>query len=302
MTKGTDLILSDWSIVIAYGETKQINTPYLFRSYMSPRLDYPSKRKLENIPVRNAGSRDHYPIWMVARATSAAPGYLRKVKIEGRLFVDGGLGCNNPSLELYQEIKFLYGRAANALILSIGTGIKTPPSIFGNNINIVSYALKMATDSEKTHETMKTLSDTDRFSYRRLNVQEGLGHIKLGAYQELSKIKEVTDAYLSKEDVIKQLREVAALLVKNRRDRIEHNEARWEDFCCDTRYLCEEGPEGFCQYGYHERTRHRIREHLQRDHGLEEDRCKEIIGEMKRSIDEHMKKKVDSIKNGTIQL
>lgn len=41
----------------------------------------------------------NWKIWEVARATSAAPVYFPRFTKDGREFVDGGLGWNNPSYE-----------------------------------------------------------------------------------------------------------------------------------------------------------------------------------------------------------
>ncbi|OXV06084.1 hypothetical protein Egran_06148, partial [Elaphomyces granulatus] len=125
-------------IVVANGKTKQAHTPYIFRSYISPQTTGDRKRTAGYI--RNPGVRDHYPIWQVARATSAAPGYLREMHIEGRDFIDGAIGFNNPTEELYDEVEYLYGAKANSLILSIGTGLHEPRS-FGGPIGVVADAL-----------------------------------------------------------------------------------------------------------------------------------------------------------------
>jgi predicted acylesterase/phospholipase RssA len=37
-----------------------------------------------------------WPIWKAARATSAAPFYFPSFQNNGKVFVDGGLGWNNP--------------------------------------------------------------------------------------------------------------------------------------------------------------------------------------------------------------
>jgi len=260
-------------IVVANGETvrKQSNTLYLFRSYISPPIPPSKTQSNQNryLFIRNAGARDYHPIWKVARATSAAPGYLREITIEGRRFIDGALDCNNPSVELWREISFLYGPSANSLILSIGTGLQEPSNKFGGNFSILTHALAMATDSQKIHENMVELSGlSPQFDYYRLNVVEGMGTIKLGAYNKLGKMKGLVEDYLRESKVIDELREVAKKLVDSRRARIKCNKDRWEAFCCETRYRCDEGPGGRCQYGYHERTRHRFVEHLKRDHNI----------------------------------
>jgi hypothetical protein len=221
---------------------------------------------------------------MVARATSAAPAYLREVEIEGRQFIDGAIGFNNPSEELHGEVEYVYGETANALILSIGTGLHGPPgsSGFGNTLGLVATALRMVTDCQAIHEKIASRSQREKFDYYRFNVGNGMGNIKLGAYKTIPRIKELTMDYLSQQGTLDDLRKAAESLVKNRRDRIKQNRDRWEAFCCDTRYRCECGPHKRCQYGYHERARHRFVEHLKRDHGIDnDDEIKRLIEESK---------------------
>jgi len=267
------------SIVVAIGHTKQDNTPYLFRSYVSP----PALAGMSF--TRNPGFRDHYPIWMVARATSAAPSYLRDVDIEGRKFVDGAIGFNNPTEELHDEVEYLYGEKASSLVLSIGTGTGPPHSSkFKGGFGVVKDALGEMTDCEKIHQNMDRRSQRENFEYQRFNVKNDMGKIKIGAYKELPTIKEKTERYLQESNVDERLRTVARILVANRRNRITQNGDRWEAFCCDIRYQCPYGPHKRCKYGYHERTRHRFVEHLERDHGITNSGDRETIIDESKNI------------------
>jgi len=75
-------------------------------------------------------SRD-YPMWLAARATSAAPTYFEPVPLKdpmnGRTFalIDGGVYVNNPGMCAYAEV--CSGTAMNALLVSLGTGMHTEP-------------------------------------------------------------------------------------------------------------------------------------------------------------------------------
>ena len=160
------------SIVIAIGSntskenttkdnSKLTSTPFLFRSYISP--------------LARTGFRDHYPIWKVARATSAAPAYLRGVDIEGRKFIDGAIGCNNPTEELHDEVENLYGDKANSLVVSIGPR----SSMFKGLIGVVKGAVSML----KIHENMERRCTREGFRYYRFNVENNMGKIKIGAYK-----------------------------------------------------------------------------------------------------------------------
>ncbi len=62
------------------------------------------------------------PIWVAARATSAAPTYFSPIEYNGHLLVDGGVIANNPTLYAYLEAKMLYPECQKFHILSISTG------------------------------------------------------------------------------------------------------------------------------------------------------------------------------------
>lgn len=62
----------------------------------------------------------------IARATSAAPTYFPPFHFargtQDYALVDGGVFVNNPSMAAYAEARMLYGNAANAVVVSVGTG------------------------------------------------------------------------------------------------------------------------------------------------------------------------------------
>ncbi|MBP5756559.1 MAG: patatin-like phospholipase family protein, partial [Spirochaetales bacterium] len=62
------------------------------------------------------------PVWVAARATSAAPTYFSPIEYKGELLVDGGVIANNPALYAYFEAKALYPDCEKFHILSVSTG------------------------------------------------------------------------------------------------------------------------------------------------------------------------------------
>jgi uncharacterized protein len=76
------------------------------------------------------GHRD-YPMWLVARCTSAAPTFFEPVAVGHKggkhmhALIDGGVNVNNPSMSAYAEV--CSGRAHDALMVSLGTGRPTTP-------------------------------------------------------------------------------------------------------------------------------------------------------------------------------
>jgi patatin-like phospholipase/acyl hydrolase len=76
------------------------------------------------------GHRD-YPMWLVARSTSAAPTFFEPVAVGHKggkhmhALIDGGVNVNNPAMSAYAEV--CSGRARHALMVSLGTGRRTTP-------------------------------------------------------------------------------------------------------------------------------------------------------------------------------
>ena len=81
-----------------------------------------------NIPVLFRTYQSHEPhsnckIWEAARATSAAPTFFKQIEIGRKQpFIDGGLGCNNPSQVVLDEAEALFGARQIGCLVSIGTG------------------------------------------------------------------------------------------------------------------------------------------------------------------------------------
>ncbi len=83
----------------------------------------------------NAGERGaahDFPLWQVARATSAAPTYFPPAEITSRsgaeyVMVDGGVFANNPSLCALAASRRLYPEAERVVLVSLGTGIAEAP-------------------------------------------------------------------------------------------------------------------------------------------------------------------------------
>ena len=105
-------------------------------------------------------------------------------------YVDGGFGANNPCAEIYEEVRRMNNnsRRCVSIILSIGTGKNNEARRFKGTgfqryLNYANFARKWASDSEKTHEAMLKAKSEVRFNYLRLNVEEGLDHMKLDEWR-----------------------------------------------------------------------------------------------------------------------
>lgn len=245
------------SVCVAYANIagrNAVEEPFLFRSFEHVYGGY----HLE----RNPGPAHCYPIWEVARATTAAPTYFDRMVIGNHTFWDGGFGCNNPSLEAFTEVVNMNNEnvGAVALLLSIGTG-ESRISRFAQGkwsqvYQFVKAAKKMASDSQKVHDDMLRFSENGtRFPYYRFNVRDGLSEMKLDEWKKakggglgtLGQLTSATQEYLRHGFINQQrtisvrqsLYEVAEKLVAARRQRA--SSARWEAVALGVRYRCTIG-------------------------------------------------------------
>ena len=247
----------------------------MFRTYHRSAGGDRKKSKARQRPDRNLGGPSNLPIWKVARATSAAPGYFKPIKInrgndanEVTRFKDGGFGSNNPSAEAYQDIIAKHGDMESNMgpFVSIGTGI--PPlelfskkkGNFHNTMANFNAAKRFPSTTVKVHEQMVMHSKRDRqdmFPYFRFDGGQALGEIALDEWESqksvwsfkkkkpepeaetLKKIKVVTHAYLYDPEVQADLWECAELLVKRRRLR-SRDASRWERYASMSYYICGE--------------------------------------------------------------
>lgn len=136
------------------------------------------------VNVKNAPPQQEWKIWQAARATSAAPSYFQPLQHGHYSFVDGGLGFNNPSLELVSEVALEFGWLRDiGCLLTIGTGIA--PNVRLGNVSggdvpdLVSGLVATATSCERAHEQMERIStglpsSKDASKYYRFNVGKKL--------------------------------------------------------------------------------------------------------------------------------
>lgn len=95
---------------------------------------------------------DNFPMWQVARSTSAAPTYFEPAKLKSSgdstnrrgyvALIDGGMFANNPAMCAYVEAKTLFPDEEEFLIVSLGTGEYTRSIPYNDAINwgIVAWA------------------------------------------------------------------------------------------------------------------------------------------------------------------
>jgi patatin-like phospholipase/acyl hydrolase len=214
---------------------------------------------------------------MVARATSAAPTYFKAVKVGNRKLGDGGLGCNNPAWEAYNEVQDMHNSDDNAiaLLVSIGTGESyirrfTQVEGFSEALQTLRAAKGLATDTHRVDENLRKITRKRKDSYFRFNADSRLGAIKLDSWKKakgsrpstVDEIQRITEEYLSIEKVATDIDRVAEILVQNRRMRSKTD--KWEERLYGLKWRCfvENCPEG-----QRARRKFELEEHLMFDHG-----------------------------------
>jgi hypothetical protein len=272
------------TVCVAYCDAGSARrNPTLFRSYEH----VATGKRWE----RNPGPAHAIPIWKIARATSAAPTYFKRMEIDGAEFMDGALGTNNPAVEAYEEVKCMHNGNDDCigLFLSIGTGEATPQPMPGGRLSMWKYLAKgmldHGMDAQLPDEQLEKQADQGKFPYHRFNVQEDLkAKVKLDDWRAAGKgrqstkdlMVELTDKYLNegvnKEQVptSKELKEVARLLVDSRRRRSAT--PRWH-MAMGLRYRCTVDK---CHNGQKIRnTRTDLVNHMERMHHDLEPRVRE---------------------------
>lgn len=164
------------------------------------------------------------------------------MRIGENTFLDGGVWSNNPTMETVIESLSLSGevKEANGLVLSIGTGSRPLPVSTKIGPAFIRSFRRSVNETGRTEEVMEFWA-SKLFTYKRFNVQKGLGDIKLDEWKTkknrnitLDQIDAATTDYLQQPSIQAELKETAKILVENRRKRSQT--PRWRSFC-----LGEEG-------------------------------------------------------------
>jgi hypothetical protein len=127
-------------------------------------------------------------------------------------YIDGGMGLNNPTVQVLEEAESIFSDRRAACIISIGTGqakmIEIPKrSLFQQVVplDVVHAMILIATDCETTSEAMaQRFRNTPNF-YFRFNVEQGLQEVKMAQWDRLDKVAAHTRRYLQMEDVKKRI-------------------------------------------------------------------------------------------------
>ncbi|GAB7349121.1 hypothetical protein MBLNU459_g8067t1 [Dothideomycetes sp. NU459] len=222
-------------LTITKGTNDQL---FLLRSY--PNRTRVTNNVQDRGKLLNLQHQQDCATWEAARATSAAPTFFRPIKINGLIYIDGGLQANNPSYQAWLEVNAMHQknpercqstRGGIQCFVSIGTGKGAPHDLIvdGNWIrrlvSIVGDALAKMTDPEPIHA--HTESHCADGTYFRFNVEKGLEKMKLDEYKvqnheplTVQRITTAVSTYLNQDqDARNNLRVLATNLVEQRRTR-----------------------------------------------------------------------------------
>ncbi len=280
-------------MVLAISHQAAIRKLYPFRTYPTPLARNANNKAATNIQkMRGYGPPSTLPVWKVARATSAAPGYFEPITIERadgveHVFKDGGFGHNNPSQEMYNDIKHIHGEDNIGVFVSIGTGeteinLEAARNHIRDTLSNLMVAIKLPTMTGPVHRQMEdNCRENKKFFYARLDGGKDLGKIAMDEWKShkltrsrdrshkdgsktLEKIRNAVSKYLSEDSVQKELKELAKCLVERRRLRIR-DRSEWDRFASFSYYTCDFEKR---QCPHESRTADDFREHISKEHSV----------------------------------
>lgn len=181
----------------------QRDQPKLFRTYQS--------RETNAVP--------DCKIWEAIRATSAAPTFFDSITINDLTYVDGGFGCNNPCIEVYEEARKIWPNREIGVILSLGTGMPKVLSIDNPSYfdqwwprPWVQVLERIATQCDATHQEMYRKREL-RGKYFRFNVQQGLQSVSLAEWDKLGEVGTHTEQYMRDADIVPKLNQAVECIL-----------------------------------------------------------------------------------------
>ncbi|QRV95844.1 kinesin light chain [Ceratobasidium sp. AG-Ba] len=170
-------------------------------------------------------------IWQALSASMAHPEMFKQVDIgSGELrqsFVDGGLGCNNPTSHVLAEVKAIFPDRYASSVVCIGTGHpntihfqqRTPFSRLMPT-NVLSLTRGIALDAERVAQEMESRFRSTTGFYFRFSVGQGMQNIELSEWEKLDLVLANAQAYMRGVKVSKELTD-AVVAVEGREAAVE---------------------------------------------------------------------------------
>ncbi|QRV95743.1 kinesin light chain [Ceratobasidium sp. AG-Ba] len=147
------------------------------------------------------------PIWQVLSATMAHPGMFKPVELESnhlrQSFVDGGLGCNNPTAHVLAEVKsILPGRHVSSVVC-IGAGHPDTIQLADRSLfrrlqipDVLALMKGIALDAQRVANEMDARFRSMRGVYFRFSVDQGVQNVQIGEWEKLSHVSANAQAYM----------------------------------------------------------------------------------------------------------
>ncbi|QRV92256.1 kinesin light chain [Ceratobasidium sp. AG-Ba] len=147
------------------------------------------------------------PVWQVLSATMAHPEMFKPTDIGlGHLrlsFVDGGLGCNNPTAHVLAEVKAILPSRDMSSLVCIGAGhpdtIQVPQHTAFSRLmptNVLNLTRAISLDAERVAQEMEVRFRSAPSSYFRFSVDQGMQGVEVGEWEKLSQVAAHTQAYM----------------------------------------------------------------------------------------------------------
>jgi hypothetical protein len=135
-------------------------------------------------------------------------------------YIDGGIGCNNPTKMLIKEaIREFDPQTKISCILSIGTGRPKLSSVDAPGAKqriypreLIDALASFATSSADVAKDVDSQYRKFPGLMHRLNVEEGLEEVSLDEWNKLGDVRSHTIEYLRREDVDKRIETIVAAL------------------------------------------------------------------------------------------
>ena len=184
--------------------------PHLFRTYPAP------KNRTSNCTI-----------WEAARATTAAPAFFKPIVIgepgASHPYIDGGVGCNNPIAQVLEEAELIFPDRHVACVISIGAGqadticIPKPRGLQRMlPLDIVKAMQGIATDCERSAQTVARRFQGTSNIYFRYNVEQGLQNVGLAQWERLDEVAAHTEHYVRTLEVDQKLGDAVTALQARR--------------------------------------------------------------------------------------
>ncbi|KAK0660303.1 Patatin-like protein 5 [Lasiodiplodia hormozganensis] len=147
-------------------------------------------------------------IWEALRATSAAPTFFEEMTFgtPRMSYLDGGVGFNNPCAEVDYAAKSIWEGRPIGVIVSIGTGLQTIPSVkkvanwlpfgLGTDIALASALVSMATGTARVDNEMQRMYYGSPTHYYRFDVESGLADVSLEQWMKEDEMAALTEQYM----------------------------------------------------------------------------------------------------------